>query len=382
MRKGLVTATILVVIMLGLTFAAQRLLRTSSPASAGEQLLPRDAYRISVQGIVVPARVARLSFPSSGRIAEVMVAMGDQVKEGQVVARQDTTALDLQLELAASNLALQQAKLEQLLGDVSTAELIAAQASYDAALAAQAALKAGPRPEEIAIATASLKRAEVALERAQAAYDALRNLPDIGARPESLQLQQASLDYEQARAAFDLATAGASESELKEAEGRVASAKAELDKLRGEAPLREAQIAQANVKQAEVALAQAKLALEQALLSAPMAGTVTSIDLTAPEIASAGATVLTIASLDQLQVELTDLDEWALTHISPGQAVELEVPGLANRVLQGRVRWISPEPSTDATGAVSYRSAIELDEQSPGLRWGMTVRLPLKVAAE
>ncbi len=382
MRKGLVTATILVVIVLGLTFAAQRLLRTSSPASAGEQLLPRDAYRISVQGIVVPARVARLSFPSSGRIAEVMVAVGDQVKEGQVVARQDTTALDLQLELAASNLALQQAKLEQLLGDVSAAELIAAQASYDAALAAQAALKAGPRPEEIAIATASLKRAEVALEQAQAAYDALRNLPDIGARPESLQLQQATLDYEQARAAFDLATAGASESELKEAEGRVASAKAELDKLRGEAPLREAQIAQANVKQAEVALAQAKLALEQALLSAPMAGTVTSIDLTAPEIASAGATVLTIASLDQLQVELTDLDEWALTHISPGQAVELEVPGLANRVLQGRVRWISPEPSTEATGAVSYRSTIELDEQSPGLRWGMTVRLPLKVAAE
>ena len=51
----------------------------------------------------------------------------------------------------------------------------------------------------MAIAEADLRAAQRALQRAQAAYDKVKGNPDIGALPQSVQLQQATNAYEAAK---------------------------------------------------------------------------------------------------------------------------------------------------------------------------------------
>jgi multidrug resistance efflux pump len=92
-----------------------------------------------------------------------------------------------------------------------------------------------------------------------------------------------------------------------------------------------------------------------------------------------GAVVLVIADMSKLQVETTDLDEFLVARIQPGQRVQLSVPALDNRALRGLVRTVAPRPETSssATGASdSYPVVVDITDAIPtDLRVGMGVRL-------
>jgi len=62
----------------------------------------------SGSGTLVPADDVSLGFTSSGVLAEVLVEVGDQVEEGDVLARQDD--LDARQALVAAELQVAQAK--------------------------------------------------------------------------------------------------------------------------------------------------------------------------------------------------------------------------------------------------------------------------------
>src|SRR5687767_11378577 len=71
---------------------------------------------VSATGEVVPAQWASLSFPIAGKTVEFLVQDGDIVKQGDVIARLDSTDLDIALvraeaalQVAAANLVLAQA---------------------------------------------------------------------------------------------------------------------------------------------------------------------------------------------------------------------------------------------------------------------------------
>lgn len=106
--------------------------------------------QVSASGTVTPVQEVDLGFTKAGRIARVNVKVGDTVRQGAVLAALDNgdESATLQQKLAA--LAVQEAKL--------------------------ASLKQGTRPEEIAVAEASVASAEVALAQAnQALIDAIRD---------------------------------------------------------------------------------------------------------------------------------------------------------------------------------------------------------------
>jgi len=104
---------------------------------------------VSVTSKIVPAERATLSFPIGGVLAELHVAEGDTVSAGQVLARLD--ASDLEASLAQARAALEVARAEE------------------------ARLAAGPRPEEVRSAEATLRvalenvcSAEITVEAAKA----------------------------------------------------------------------------------------------------------------------------------------------------------------------------------------------------------------------
>jgi len=387
MRRAVLIIAVLAVLALAVGYVAPRLLgppeQEPGPAVLGEASARGDQTLITARGVVVPVRWARLSFGVGGQLAEIAARPGMALSEGQILATLDRQELRLQLDLAENELVAEQARLAQLQEAASEAEIAAAKASYEAALAAYEDLKTGPSAEEMALAEADLRMAETALQRAQAAYDAVASLPDIGARPQSAQLEQATIDYQRARAAYELAVSGPSQAELKQAESLLASAKAQLEALNSARPI-EIQAAQASVAQARIHLEEAQLSFGQATLFAPLAPeglVVTSVaDLQPGDTVSPGMPIVTVADLDELQVEITDLDEWAAANVSVDQTADLIVPALDNRSVRGHVTFVANEPTVNASGAVFYKALIALDRQEPGLRWGNSVRVRLYVA--
>jgi len=333
---------------------------------------------LRARGQVVPVRWMTLGFETGGRVAQLMVQVGDVVQAGDVLARLGTEALELEVQEARDNLTTEKAQLALTMEGATAAQIAAAQAEYAAALAQYEKLKAGPTEEELIVAKADMEKAAIALQKAQAEYDQVAWMPGLSALPQSAALQQASIDYERAKANYQILTTPPDEAQLKQAESEIAAAKAELESMKAGPSAAQIELAQSQVAQAQTALAQAELRLEQASLIAPshiISSTVTDIAIKEGEVVGAGVPLITLADLTEFQVETTDLDEWGAARVTLGQGVEVRVPALDNQVLPGLVVSLAPQATVLPTEDVVYKATIVLERQNPALRWGMTVRI-------
>ncbi len=112
------------------------------------------------------------------------------------------------------------------------------------------------------------------------------------------------------------------------------------------------------------------------VLVAPLDGVVTGVLVHAGDTVVPGTVVATVGDLRQLQVETTDVDEFLVGRVQPGQAVSMTVEALDRRELAGRVRTVALEPRPNPSGDPHYPVVIDLlGALPPELRPGMTVRL-------
>ena len=139
--------------------------------------------------------------------------------------------------------------------------------------------------------------------------------PDIGSRPESLNLERATNEYLAAKARYDELNTGANPAEVASAQAQVQRAQANLDQVRAparpadvaaaEAEVRRAQAqldlllagaqpeqieaAEADVAAAEAALAQTNVGLAETELRAPFSGVVAGVEVVVGQQALPGA---------------------------------------------------------------------------------------------
>lgn len=105
---------------------------------------------ITASAVIVPARYARLSFASVGKVTQVNVKVGDSVKAGDTLITLDDSILKAKVKEAEANLSAAQAqvrfltrqKTDQVHLDQANAEVERMQAYLDSANAAQSALTA------------------------------------------------------------------------------------------------------------------------------------------------------------------------------------------------------------------------------------------------
>jgi HlyD family secretion protein len=116
--------------------------------------------QISARGQVLPQRQANLTLGITGRVERVFVQVGEEVKVGDVLIQLEASALERAVRLAEQNLAIQQARLDELRKGASVEDIAVAAAVVDGAQARLDHLRAGARQEEIAAAEASLRAAE------------------------------------------------------------------------------------------------------------------------------------------------------------------------------------------------------------------------------
>ena len=134
-------------------------------------------------------------------------------------------------------------------------------------------------------------------------------------------------------------------------------------------------IAKARLDKSDAQIEIAKLRLAQASLLSPINATVVSVDVQTGQSVDVAQVVVTIATLDQLQVETKDLSERDVPGVKVGQPATIYVDAL-DREFAGKVIAISPTSNTIG-GDVVFKVTIALDEQPAGLRWGMSAEVTI-----
>lgn len=120
----------------------------------------------------------------------------------------------------------------------------------------------------------------------------------------------------------------------------------------------------------------AKANFAESMLTAPFNGTVASVQVKTGELVQVNQIVLTLATLDNLQITTTDLSERDITQVKIGQTVNVYIEALDVNIT-GKVIRISPIAETTG-GDVVYPVTIELDEQPQGLLWGMSAEVEIQ----
>jgi HlyD family secretion protein len=361
---------------------------------------------VTASGKVVPAQQVDVSFATSGLIRTVAVARGDEVQVGDVLVTLDAELLEAKVTQAEAEVAAARAELARLKAGPRPEEIAAAEAQVEAAEArlAQAVAQrdqpdVGATEAEVAAAQAQVAAAMADRKEAEEFHDetmkcvnvdlpggeSKKICPALGPIEEQARhnLHAASTAQTAAQAELEALLAGA-DAEVRAVQAGVwaaaahrDAAQAQLDTLRAGATAEEVAAAGAKVAQAQAALAAARIALDQATLRAPLAGTVAALEVGSGEATMPGQVVLTLADLDHLQVETTDLSERDVDRVRVGQPATVYVEPLGVEV-GGQVVRIASQ-ATMVGGDVMYPVVIKLDKRPPGLRWGMSVEVEVSL---
>lgn len=235
-----------------------------------------------------------LSFRISGQIKTLNVDEGDRVARGQVIATLDTDTLEA-------------------LRGVAKAEIAAARATLDE-------LEEGTREEEIARSRALMKAAESKLKNAEDEYQRYKSLREEGAISQSL-FENKLTTYTVALEEFNNASQhlrelvkGPREQEIRAARARLERATWELNKI--------------------------ELDIEHSVLTTPVSGVVLVKANELGEVVLPGATVATIAEIDEVWLK-GYISEEDLGKVKHGQEAEITIDTFPGRTYPGVVTFIS-----------------------------------------
>jgi RND family efflux transporter MFP subunit len=167
------------------------------------------------------------------------------------------------------------------------------------------------------------------------------------------------------------------EAKVKEAEANLIATQTQLKYLRRIGTDDEhLASAQADIDRAQASLDSANATLAQATLTAPIDGTIASVDISPAETAVPGQIVILIGDLSHFQIETTDLSERDVPSVQVGQQANVFIEAL-NADFGGKVVDIARQ-STTVGGDVVFKVTIELDEQPQGLYWGMSADVEIQ----
>jgi HlyD family secretion protein len=322
----------------------------AAAVSCGEDA-PSDRVRVSGQ---VEATEVQVAAQVGGRVLALAPAEGDRVAAGALIARLDAT--DAELALAR------------------------ARAERDQADAQLRLLKAGARVEEIRQAEAQVATAQSEARAADAEVAVAESDAD---RFESLLVSKAGTQKQRddAVARRDVARARA-----RSGEDRVRAARENLARLRAGARPEEIDAARARVAAADAQIATLQKAITDALVTAPVAGTVTERLVDVGEIIQPRSPIVIVTNLDEVWANVY-VDEPVVPRLKIGQPATLFTdaggPGI-----QGVISYVSPSAeftprnvqTAEDRSKLVYRVKVTADNQDGVLKSGMPVEAEIRLA--
>ena len=442
-KKALIAIGLVVVAGGGYYFTR---MKSAKPVVAVGRIVSAEtgdvALIVSESGTLEPVIKVDVKSRVAGRLSRFYVKPGDVIAAGQLIATVDPKEVAREVAGIAAQVRSARAGLEQTKENegliarqvalavdrakigVQTAESQVADAEVsksdaainlrDAILGVETAEKryaqtaAPTRPQELAQAVASLKRADDQLDDQKRIVERRKTLltkgfisqQDVDTAETQVRLQESDIqsarqrvallkegprkeDIDTAKLAVDAAKIRVEQANIrvKQADIKVSQAKINLRTSKvelqnqennlGTVALRKRDIerSRADVAQIENRFAQQSVQLTETRIVAPMAGEVTGKYLEEGElVASAtagfaqGAAIVTIANLKQMQVR-TNVNEVDVVKVKVGQPVEIRVDGVRNVTFHGVVASKAPASLTSSQAGATNTAASASSNQ-------------------
>ena len=274
----------------------------SAGSGKGAQATEEDSEMpvLITSGYIVPHHRIEVGSKILGKIAWVGVEKSDKVERGQLLVKLSDEEFKAQLAQAGATLALAEARLSEL--------------------------QAGSRPEEIERARAEVNRARADLKNSELEFERLKTLL------ESKVVSWQEVDNAEARRDMASASLEVAEKNLNLAlEGprqeQIEQSRAEVERSRAAIQYWETQMAETEIR-------------------SPINGTVLERRAEVGEMVSTsfagGATVIALADLNDLQVEL-DISQSDFRSISPENICRMSPIAYKDRVYDCEIAEIAPE---------------------------------------
>lgn len=145
---------------------------------------------------------------------------------------------------------------------------------------------------------------------------------------------------------------------------------------RGVIPANQKSELEANLRSAEAGLAQAQAELERGEVKAPIAGIVSSVEVTTGRAVQAGAVIAEIVDLDPM-LAVVEAAERQLGGIEEGRDAQVRL--VTGKTVTGRVRFVSP---TASEGTRTYRVDLEIANPDGSVSDGVTAEVDLELTPE
>ena len=264
----------------------------------------------------------------SARVSEVLVDIGSNVNAGDTIIKLDTQDLQAQADQA--------------------------QAAVNTANANLTNAMSTTRPEQVAQAQATLDSATESYEVANKNYERTKTLAEIGSNTQ----QQLETAHQQ----------------LTAAESQKKSAEEALNMLENGATETSIDVFKAQVGQAEAALKTAQTALNNGTITSPISGVVNAKNINVGEIASVGATLVSISNPNALVVNAyAPLD--VIGQLQEGQDVVVKVSEVENVVFEGKITVINSKLNSQSRNVLVK---VSLSDPNSQLKPGMLAEVGLK----
>jgi membrane fusion protein (multidrug efflux system) len=311
----------LLAVIIALGFVGLATLRWDAwVGNAGTQTT-NDAY--------VRAEMARLSSRVAGEVLKVTVTDFQRVKAGDLLVQIDPADYETQVAQAEAAVEAAQATLDNL-------------------------------GNQIELQYATIAQAQASQVAASAA--------DVEARQEQERQQSLSQTEAGTRQKLEQATAAyaKAEADLRASRAVIAAQQHQLEVLQGTKKQRAAEIAGAKAQ-----LAAARLKLGYTKITAPFDGVVSERQVQPGDYVNIGSNLIDVVPLPHVYV-IANYKETQLTHVVPGQPVEITVDSFPGQTLRGRVERIAP-----ASGS---QFALLPPDNATGNFTKIVQRIPVRIA--
>ena len=334
-RRGIIG-----ILLLGLILIIATSCGSDDQETTGQQPAEGDInVTITADGNIEASLQMGLTFGSGGKVDKIYVEEGDDVNKGNVLAKLDTSALELAVTQAM--VARTQAEIA-----ITQAQINLDTAEYNLEKARD--LYIWP---DINSAQADVDEAEKYLD------EALWKLKYVDKGTESEEYwQKAAIHAQQrlnaAKDKLDAMLSGADPEEVA------------IEKLQVE-------FADQSLKLAQQSLEHARKQLAKATLTAPFGGMVASVSADVGDTVLATVTITHLVDLASMELKV-EVDEIDVPSVKVGQRVIIELDALPDIQLEGRVSNVSPV-AREQTGLVLYGIKIGFDiPRGSEIRVGMS----------
>ncbi len=295
---------------------------------------------------VVEIQEVRLGSKIGGRVAEVLVREGDEVKAGQVLVRLDAPELEAQREQLAARLQESESALEKAKNGPRVEEKDSARAAVESIQSRLKRLKAGSRAEEIRQARSDLEAATADNRLAREDFERAERMYRSTSMPRSdYDKARAAVERSQgktaaARARLDLLLAGTRPEEIEEAEADLRKAEANLRLQLAGTRSEDLAAAEAQVAEARGKLHEVEANLKEATVTAPEPAVVEVLAVRKGDLVLPNQPMLRVLRTADLWVKVY-VPETELAKVRLHQPVTLTVDGYPGRQFKGLVQQIS-----------------------------------------